>query len=258
MGGQLTGDDIMRTPFDPMGVGGAVKDDPVGREVVINITQDTQPSNIYDLAIEQGYAAEITEAVDVTVNVYAGVKAGSMDTGVFKPGSTMKINNLGTISGKGGDGGTIATLGGRSGLPGGDALVLRMDVSIDNGGTIQGGGGGGGASGGALSPSPAPVYDSGPGGGGAGYPAGAGSENGSSSSADGTLTAGGAGGVAAYGGSMYGNGGDGGKPGSAGKNGVNSAGAIYTGEGGDPGRAIATNGKNINWLNYGTVTGNIV
>lgn len=102
-----------------------------------------------------------TEAREYTVVIASGVKVCASSTanaafrqGTFFAGATLKLVNLGQILGYGGDGGDGGNAGpsggscvsgaGTNGLPGGDALDLTTDATIDNGfGLIYGGGGGG-------------------------------------------------------------------------------------------------------------------
>ena len=120
----------------------------------------------------------------MTINsgvVVSSANTGSpaFDTGTLPSGSTIKIVNNGYIVGKGGDGGRGGGVwsGGccwnqsvdpaRSGTAGGNALELRLPVTIDNtSGNIWGGGGGGGGGAGAMIWSM--VRTGGAGGGGAG------------------------------------------------------------------------------------------
>ena len=99
--------------------------------------------------------------------ISAGAGSYAMRTGVFPAGSTLRIVNKGYIRGKGGAGGPYNG----AGSPGGTALYLDMNCSLDNGaGFIFGGGGGGG---GVFGQNSAQAYSFAPGGGGAGADPGA-------------------------------------------------------------------------------------
>lgn len=160
--------------------------------------------------------------------IYGGGAGYSLRTGVFPPGSTLKIINEHYIRGAGGAGAYPPRP-----LPGATAFVLDYPATLENrNGYIFGGGGGGGD---AYWPN---VLHTG-GGGGAGRPGGVGSgmyqvsTYGYGYPAAGTLDAGGAGGWYTAGW----NGGAGGAPGSPGVGSSNPAGA--------GGYSIEKNGNNL-------------
>jgi hypothetical protein len=207
------------------------------------IAADVAGYNIYTHAGSPG------TRVDVTVTIAPGVRVGSMVTGSWIPGSTVKIVNHGIIQGAGGN----AT------AAGGDALSLGFDTTVDNtDGFIYGGGGGGspgapGDNGGRFEA----WGGGGGGGGGQGYPGGLGGNgtgggsggSGGDPGHDGTPDAqgagGGAGSTSANGG---GGGGYGGGAGSAGGNSdANNVGVVGTNIGA-AGRAIRLNGHGVTWI----------
>ena len=137
----------------------------------------------YNLATVIGKPSS-SKKIRVTINsgvVVSSTSTGSpaFDTGKLPSGLTVKIVNNGSIIGKGGNGGRGGGVwsGGccwnqsvdpaRVGEAGGNALELRLPVTIDNtNGNIWGGGGGGGGGAGAMMWSM--VRTGGAGGGGAG------------------------------------------------------------------------------------------
>lgn len=208
----------------------------------------------------------MSSAVSAVVTVNAGVKIGApdansqaMSTGTSWPsGSTLKIINYGMIRGAGGAGGSNAHY---SGWPGGDALNLGINVTIDNTttGNIFGGGGGGGV--GANAGDGAGEAGGGGGGGGQGDDGGGGGSP-VDTDYDGTAGAsgsesgsgiGGNGGGGGPGGAIGGQGGVGGGWGSAGA--VGGTGIDFRGDptaagatGGVAGKAIDKNGKSVTWI----------
>lgn len=134
----------------------------------------------------------------------------ALDTGAFPAGSDLTFINEGYVSGNGGDGASF-TSSGPPGNPrfatvGGNGLMLRYPVFIDNRtGVIQGGGGGGGAVGDFSGSS---RHNRG-GGGGAGIPGGRARLDswGGNEAQPGTMTAGGFGYSGATGGAPGGKGG---------------------------------------------------
>ena len=158
-----------------------------GITTVLNITINTFN---YDIFVEAGSPVA---AVDVVINIANGIKVGSTTTATpamygtanLPTGSTVVINNLGKIQGKGGD----ANAG-----TGGVALQLVATTTIDNtAGNIWGGGGGGGEGGQSRlniaddeEPASYVYVNGGAGGGGAGL-------NGGTGCNVGTVTSGGAG-----------------------------------------------------------------
>lgn len=152
---------------------------------VVSVTNLVISSDTANYNIATALGNPITpKGVILTIN--SGVKVYStstsqpaLDTGTLPSGSTVKIVNNGYIVGRGGDGGRGGGVwsGGccwnqwvdsaRGGTTGGNALELRLPVTIDNtNGNIWGGGGGGGGGAGAMMWSM--VRTGGGGGGGAG------------------------------------------------------------------------------------------
>jgi len=126
--------------------------------LTVNITTDQTNYNLWAAA-----GAPVT-AQTVTVNISSGVVIKSdnystpafNESGAWAPGTTITINNSGSIrgfgeaGGGGGDGqsflsGDVAGLDGSPGGTGGVAILLRVPTTINNAaGEIFGGGGGGG------------------------------------------------------------------------------------------------------------------
>ena len=110
----------------------------------VSITSDAVEVDLYALA---GSPASV---VSVYVTVASGVTVSSastgtpaMTTGALASGSTVYLDNDGTISGHGGDGACERS---GAGEDGGDALEVTVDVELDTSvGGIYAGGGGGGA-----------------------------------------------------------------------------------------------------------------
>lgn len=236
----------------------------------------------------------ISNAADVTVVIRPGVtiKASNSSTPAFTvgslpSGSTLKIINQGTIIGAGGAGGpggnvpntngSATYYAGTPGTPGGDALDISLDVTINNidGSIVGGSGGGGGGAGYRTSYTPGnpptpgtpgdkntpgnpPVpgnpaipssrYGGGGGGGGAGIVNSSGGNGGSGSTSAGSAgtpgnnSSGGPGG--ASGGSNAKPGGAGGSSGGAGTSAPNPSG----GAGGAAGDDIALNGNTVTYI----------
>lgn len=203
------------------------------------------------------------------------IKASStsfaLRTGVFPAGSTLKIINNSTLYGIGGNGGQYNT----AGSPGGVALYLDMNCTLDNtNGNIFGGGGGGGGSHVYYYTS---TYARAGGGSGAGSQSGTIYANAGATTilantqpTVGGLTSGGAGGNirAGFDANFYGTaiGGVGGNSGAAGATSTGTyvgtvAKTIVTRVGGAGGSAIVKNGYTLNFIggNNGTqVKGAIV
>lgn len=129
--------------------------------VEVSISANTNNLNLWDYLVTKGLATPNTPGAWI-VTIAGGVKIHStstaqpaLDTGVFPPGSLLKITNNGAILGTGGNGGDGGycpgegwpSASGRPGNAGGPALRARLALSITNNGSIwSGGGGGGGAS----------------------------------------------------------------------------------------------------------------
>lgn len=184
----------------------------------------------------------------------------AMDTGDWPVGVTLNLITAGyRIQGKGGRGGTGRKSPGAvaetAGEAGGDALLVRYPINIDNlDGEIWGGGGGGAGGAGQTVPT-VPVPNGGDGGGGAGTEAGPGGPSASAGTAD----AGGAHQAGSGAAGTYSDGGDGGGPGLAGQASAPatvgpspSAGAA----GGNPGRYVVGDTL-VTWLNNGDRRGGV-
>ncbi|MEK7081467.1 MAG: hypothetical protein AAB888_00710, partial [Patescibacteria group bacterium] len=144
------------------------------------ISSDTANYNIATALGNPIAAKGVILTINSGVKVYSNsTSQPALDTGTLPSGSTVKIVNNGYIVGKGGDGGRGGGVwsGGccwnqsvdpaRVGEAGGNALELRLPVTIDNtNGNIWSGGGGGGGGAGAMIWSM--VRTGGAGGGGAG------------------------------------------------------------------------------------------
>jgi hypothetical protein len=217
------------------------------------ISSNTSNFDMRASAISLGWNG--VSPLNFTVTINSGVIVYSTSTGSyafyispsFPAGSKLTLNNNGTIIGAGGAGGAGGVgygVAGYAGGAGGPALYAGYSVSISNS-IIYGGGGGGGGGGGSQ------WFDSqntksfvqtagGAGGNGAGV-------NGSASATGGSA-----------GGTNAGAGGNGGAVGSSGAAGGTGAGTTPSagGGGGAAGAAVAGS-SNINWLNYGTVTGSV-
>ena len=181
------------------------------------------------------FTAVSGRAVTVTFYIQTGKTISSattatpaLDTGDWSAATsadiTLIIESGGYVVGKGGYGGTSASV---AGLPGGTGLNLQEDITLDNAGIIGGGGGGGGGD--------SVLSTFAGGGGGAGYGDGAPSFEKFTSSIngeDGTRVSGGAGGETTV---VFG--GDGGNLGVAGTASGSAAGAL--------GVAIVKNGNTI-------------
>ena len=122
------------------------------------ISSDTANYNIATALGDPIAPKSVILTINSGVKVYSNsTSQPALDTGTLPSGSTVKIVNNGYIVGKGGDGGRGGGVwsGGccwnqsvdpaRVGNAGGNALELRLPVTIDNtNGNIWGGGGGGG------------------------------------------------------------------------------------------------------------------
>lgn len=240
---------------------------------LINITSSADNVNVYTLA------GSPTSPVRIKVVIAAGVQIGSTSTGsyafVFGTGwhanATVRVENHGTIMGKGGAGGNGGGGGGSTGGPAINAAAFDgASINFDNQGTIAGGGGGG--AGGATRSCSGKASYTAPGGGGGGgrgrTNTGGGSPAGGNCSAGGggTGTASSAGGggsgctVSSQGDCGFnitgGNGGSGGGFGSAGGSGGAGTNGSSSGAGSGGGGGTAVNGDSeISWVNLGTING---
>lgn len=204
---------------------------------------------------------------NVVITVRTGATLGSTSSGAFNWGTrvgswpagvnlTLNIEPGAFIVGGGGIGGEGRNwLGAEAedGQPGGNALLVDYDITINNLGVIGGGGGGGGGGADALG-------GGGGGGGGAGYRGGVGGDAGAAASApfdgqdggDGGLEDGGIGGrngTSATG--RAGDGGDLGQPGTAGSGGLGGV----PGSGGAAGNAVDVASATVTWINKGDIRG---
>lgn len=222
-------------------------------QVVLTIAADTAG---YDIFVAAGSP---TAPVDVVVIVNSGVKVGSngafaMHTnryGTWPTGSTITLRNHGALQGSGGQGapGGAWNDGDQShrafvGYPGGDALVLAHDITIDNTDGNLFAGGAGGTSGAGNGDSFYSIGGGG-GGGGQGNPGGPGGYPGpnvstppASPGADGSVSAPGAGGDESPGGGLAPHSWAGSTGYTWGLHDSNTA-AAY---------AVRTNGYNVTWL----------
>ena len=196
---------------------------------------------------------------DINIVVPAGVTISAANTGsyaltigAFNAADTVKLINLGFISGRGGAGGAGGSgSGNQTGQPGsagGPALNLNNNITLNNTGTIAGGGGGGGGGGGAAGQQvvdpyfAVPIYlNGGAGGAGAGPGAAVGGGGGSNAS----VAASGAGGA-------------GGNLGTIGNSGQTAPVGNFRGgggAGGAAGKAINLNGTTITYAAVGTING---
>lgn len=114
------------------------------REVVYINTQNLSGVSIYSL---MGSPTKKRTYIFINRGVISGGALGfALQTGVFPSGSILKVINEASIVGAGGSGGPYAESAGSAGFPGGAALKLDMDITLDNSaGYIRGGGGGGGS-----------------------------------------------------------------------------------------------------------------
>lgn len=125
----------------------------------ISIDTSANNLNLRDIYDAQFPAPDANTTIVFTVE--AGVTVGSasvgalgIDTGEWPENPLLiQIKNFGRMQGKGGAGGKggTDTVNGVAGQNGGDALIVRHDIELDNEfGEIWSGGGGGGGSGGAT------------------------------------------------------------------------------------------------------------
>ena len=247
--------------------------------VTLNITSNTTNYNIFN---NRG-GSYVAGTTDVIVNVASGVVVSATATNVFAmetgtgwtTGDTIRINNSGTIVGRGGTGGPVwgSFTSTSPGTPGGAAMRFQFATSVNNTGIIGGGGGGGGHGAGNSGLG----YPGAPGGGGGGFGARGGTWN-NNFAADGTATAGGRGnngwdsaggaggaagvngGVGGQGsGAVNGAGGGGGGVGASGGAGGRGNGGGWTNFGAGGGAGAATNGAPtfVSWVATGTRYGSI-
>ena len=217
---------------------------------VLTIAADTTDYDVRAAVVAAG--GDPATRLDVVVTIAAGVVvyqtsangALHLSASVWTAGTTLKINNNGTICGKGGAGGNgghrISDAGKTNGTTGFAAIYFNnanVAVTIDNttGYIFGGGGGGGGASGGLAT-------DGTGGGGGRGRLGGAAGVNDGAGSVPtaGTFAAAGVGGLNAV--RVGGDGGDWGQAGIDGSAGVDAGGI-----GGTAGPAINKGATALAW-----------
>ena len=118
------------------------------------ITASTSNVNMKSRAIAAGWNETVPLKYTLTINsglIISSSSTGSysLETGsTFPAGTKMKLNNNGTIVGRGGNGGNGGTsAAGSSGGAGGPGLRAQVSLIVNNAGRIAGGGGGGGGGG---------------------------------------------------------------------------------------------------------------
>ena len=236
----------------------------------------TISSGATNQSVSNLFGSNFTSSVPKILVINSGVELGATNTSnsaLLVPSGmsgTLNIQNAGTISGAGGDGGSQ---NGGNGSGGGTALyIASSNVTVTNTGTIRGGGGGGGGGavgvqGGTINPvgsiycfSGAPGTG-GAGGDGQGYDQSQSNGAGGSGPTPGTNNAGGNSGFGAmfcqgYNGSTAGgSGGNGGTYGNSGGSG-GSTGGGSVGSGGSAGKYIQLDGVSYTLSNSGTLQGN--
>lgn len=236
----------------------------------IVLASSSTGANLRTLADAAGYTgmsdATITFEVPNTVTVTGeqsgiGIDSGTWPSGSYTIALTLVVQSGGIVRGGGGAGGSGGSgTAGFIGAAGGDAIFLREDctggITIDAGGTVQGGGGGGGGGTGTFDFTSEPEGGAG-GGGGGGAPNGSGGTPGSTFNADLPATAGSAGttGGGGAGGAGLNEGSSTGTAGASG-GGYATAGSTSGGvSGGAAGYAVRKNGKTATVTNNGTMTG---
>ena len=246
--------------------------------------------DLYNELVKAGWDEELK--VVTTLEVNGTLRASNrynyaLEVQSLPDGSSVTLINNGKIKGAGGQAGDAS---GGNGTPGGDAILARSYLDVENNGQIWAGGGGGGAGGKALFYNDGSVFGKSGGGGGggaAGNPAtGGGSASGTymSSGQDdhnidyaddgqaGSVSSGGAGGdgttitgpTPAYTETQGGDGGNGGDPGQGGQDGqrgsttstsysgVDSVSSDAGGQGGSGGDPVNGSGF-VTYTTYGDV-----
>lgn len=218
----------------------------IGLSKEIRYINDSNLSNVNIYALMGSPTAVTDYYFENNATISAAVQSGTaLTTGVFPAGSTLTIINRGYIRAGGGRGGNNS--GGASYIGvGGSALVMNMNIRIDNTGYIYAGGGGGGGDG------------NGGGGGGGGVPAGGGGTGGGNSrnGSAGTSTNGGQSGGRGPGGGIGAAGRDGGGGGIGGAGGRGAGG--YGAPGARAGYSVQRNGNSLSWISQGTLVGSVV
>ena len=240
-------------------------------QVTVTISSGATNQNVSTL-----FGSNFSSAIPKILVINSGVELGATSLSNYAlqvpsgMSGTLNIQNAGTISGAGGDGGGTNS---GTGTDGGTALfIASSNVTVTNTGTIRGGGGGGGGGaagqqGGSTNPVGSIVCFSGsPGTGGAGgdgqgYDQSQSNGQGGTAASPGTNNAGGNTGLGALfcggfnqstGGST---GGNGGTYGNAGSNG-GSQGGNTGGSAGAAGKYIQLSGVSYTLSNSGTLQGN--
>lgn len=211
-----------------------------------------KPTNF---GLVNGTSCNVVLTINSGVWLGGGGTVASLTFDDFGSGSTIRLNNAGTVAGYGGGGG-VTFFASDSGDPGGDAIEVigsGITLTIDNSlGYIFGGGGGGAR--GANGSAGVLVLGGGGGGGGQGNPGGSGGSgivtgfdgaNGSNGSTSGAGS-GGAGGTHVSGASA--------EAGASGGSWGLDGGSTSAAYGGTAGYAIRLNGNSIAWVggNNGT------
>ena len=233
-------------------------------QVTVTISSSATNQNVSTL-----FGSNFSSAIPKVLVINSGVELGATSPSNYAlqvpsgMSGTLNIQNAGTISGAGGDGGAQNS---GNGTDGGTALfIASSNVTVTNTGTIRGGGGGGG--GGQAGTQGAPLNISGglvcssgtPGTGGAGGN-GQGYDQSQSNGAGGTGPGPGFNNGGAFGDLLCGGhnlstggsaGGNGGTYGNAG-----SAGGGSGGSGGSAGKYIQLSGVSYTLSNSGTLQGN--
>lgn len=228
------------------------------------ITSDVYDFNLRSYCDAHGYDGSKPASVRLTIGKpsYQYIVGSTntltyaFDSGDWPAGSTLLIVNHALVSGRGGDGGPggpknqLVLMEALNGLPGGDAMRLRLDTAIVNYRKIQGGGGGGAGAAGDGNAA------GGGGGGGAGHGPSVGGAAGSGGGAVQGLSGGAYGPGSGGGGAM--SGAYGGDPGTGG-NGSNSSPTFIGGAGGEAGRSIVrSSGVTVTKIVAGTIVGSEV
>ena len=258
---------------------------------VRNITIDTNATGLNIRTVYDSLYTAPDALTIVNVFIEAGVVVGSsseylpaLQCGSWPAGVTLNVSNSGRIQGKGGEGGSGASVywspgagvfvcsNGLAGVAGGDAFKVDYDVNLTNNGEIWAGGGGGGGGGSHYSLTIGSATNSGGGGGGgAGTLSSLGGTPGNASGgtisnklgetgASGTSETGGAGGLSGSISESY-RAGAGGGPATAGATGgtiVSSQSSAAGGAGGAPGNAIVQSGGVASIITTGDILGAII
>lgn len=189
-----------------------------GSGIIIHISVDSNDINLLALFIaDQGVSPDsstvVTFVIDSGITVGHEFAAAGMDTDVWPTGASVTLEINGRAQGRGGRGARYSGITRFAAQVGGDALLVRSPITVNNFGELWAGGGGGGLGRSAVGPSTVRCG----GGGGAGTivgPGGTTTDIFATDGGDGTDSSGGNGGT---GGVVLA--GDGGDPGQSGHNG---------------------------------------